>query len=120
MGFQILLKVWHLMSVPKREQAPDAEGLGTHDTRFRDVSGLKYVVQKELDVLESARDKVLERVNSLNVSMKNPTAQDVERLVNCPRDSDNTTGPLCAHCELDDLFQVWGLFSCDTSLFVAS
>ncbi|CAM6114787.1 unnamed protein product [Calypogeia fissa] len=74
---------------------------------FREISGLKYLVQKELDALGSARDQVLERLNSLNLSMKNPTAQDAERIANCPRHSESTTGSLCAHCEMDDLFQIY-------------
>jgi hypothetical protein len=63
-------------------------------------------MQRELDALDSARKQVVEFLSTLSATMRNPTAQFAERVAYCPRHSENRTGSLCAHCELDDLFQV--------------
>lgn len=38
--------------------------------------------------------------------MDKPRDEDIERVRYCPNCQANADGPICVHCELDELFQV--------------
>lgn len=77
-----------------------------HVCRFRDISGLKMVLLRELGAIESGRKDLLERLTGLDAGLDNPDPLDVERAGHCSRCQPDMKGPICAHCEAEELFQV--------------
>ncbi|KAL3521327.1 hypothetical protein ACH5RR_019476 [Cinchona calisaya] len=74
---------------------------------FGSITSLKYYIQTGLDSLEEYRKNVLDRLLDIDYTMEDPSEVDIERVRHCPNCQDNDDGPLCVHCELDDLFQVY-------------
>ncbi|KAM7494701.1 hypothetical protein LguiB_029310 [Lonicera macranthoides] len=74
---------------------------------FRSTTTLKYYIQTGLDSLEDSRKTLLDRLLEIDQSMENPREEDIERVRYCPNCQANGDGPLCVHCELDELFQVY-------------
>ncbi|KAF6145667.1 hypothetical protein GIB67_022194 [Kingdonia uniflora] len=74
--------------------------------RFRSISGLKYLIQTGLDSLETSRHALLERLLDIDKTMEEPRDEDILRLRYCPIHG-NGEGCMCAHCELEELFQVY-------------
>ncbi|XP_027104125.1 uncharacterized protein [Coffea arabica] len=74
---------------------------------FGSITSLKYYIQTGLDSLEECRKNVLDRLLEIDYTMENPSEADIDRVRHCPNCQDNDHGPLCVHCELDDLFQVY-------------
>ncbi|XP_042489288.1 E3 ubiquitin-protein ligase SHPRH isoform X2 [Macadamia integrifolia] len=77
-------------------------------SRFRSISGLKYLIQSGLESLETSRQKLMERLLEIDHTMDNPRDEDIERMRYCPNCQDNDDGPICVLCELDELFQGYG------------
>ncbi|KAL9249583.1 E3 ubiquitin-protein ligase SHPRH-like protein [Drosera capensis] len=79
---------------------------------FRSIRSLTYYIQTGLDSLEAGRKKLLHRLLEIDLTMRNPREADVERVRHCPNCYADQDGPLCVHCELDELFQAYeaGLF----------
>ncbi|KAF6143028.1 hypothetical protein GIB67_041096, partial [Kingdonia uniflora] len=75
-------------------------------SRFRSISGLKYLIQTGLDSLETSRHALLERLLDIDKTMEEPRDEDILRLRYCPIHG-NGEGCMCAHCELEELFQVY-------------
>lgn len=76
-------------------------------SRFRSITGLRYHIQTGLDSLEAYRQTVVDRLLEIDQTMEKPRDEDVERLRYCPKCIGHGDGPLCVHCELDELFQVY-------------
>ncbi|XP_058110678.1 uncharacterized protein LOC131253624 isoform X2 [Magnolia sinica] len=76
-------------------------------SRLRSISGLKYFIQTGLDALESSRQELLERLLEIDQTMGKPREEDIERVRYCPSCQDNSEGPICIHCELNELFQIY-------------
>lgn len=74
--------------------------------RFQDISGLKFVLHRELEALDEGRKELLRRLSELGAKMENPSVNDAERAGNCSRCQPDMQGPSCAHCEAEELFQV--------------
>nr|GLL21004.1 E3 ubiquitin-protein ligase SHPRH isoform X1 [Ipomoea trifida] len=74
---------------------------------FRSITALKYFIQTGLDSLEGSRKTLLDRLLEIDQTMGNPRKEDIERVRYCPKCYANTEGPMCVHCELDDLFQAY-------------
>ncbi|CAH9090614.1 unnamed protein product [Cuscuta epithymum] len=74
---------------------------------FRSITALKYFIQTGLDSLEDSRRTLLDRLLDIDQTMGNPRTEDIERVRYCPKCYANCEGPLCIHCELDDLFQAY-------------
>ncbi|URD93147.1 E3 ubiquitin-protein ligase [Musa troglodytarum] len=81
-------------------------GLSRVSSRFRSTNGLIYNIQTGLDSLGSSRRELINRLIEIDQTMGNPKDDDIERLRYCPNCYDGD-GPLCLHCELDVLFQVY-------------
>ncbi|XP_057980815.1 uncharacterized protein LOC131166357 isoform X2 [Malania oleifera] len=64
-------------------------------------------MQSALDLLEASRKTLIDQILEIDQTMENPRAEDVERVRYCPKCYQNGDGPLCVHCELDELFQVY-------------
>ncbi|KAJ7548808.1 hypothetical protein O6H91_07G028200 [Diphasiastrum complanatum] len=75
--------------------------------RFRDMNGLKLVLQVELDAIASARGQLMERLTEIDKQMDNPGASLVENAGFCPQCQPSQSGPLCTHCKMDELFQAY-------------
>lgn len=73
---------------------------------FRSINGLKYHLQTGLDQLETARKNLLDRLQEIDQTMEKPKVEDMERVRNCRICYGVGDGPICVHCELDELFQV--------------
>lgn len=71
-----------------------------------------YHIQTGLDSLEASRQTLVDRLLEINQTMENPREEDIERVRYCPNCQANGDGPLCVHCELDELFQVCAFFVC--------
>ncbi|KAL2642434.1 hypothetical protein R1flu_010021 [Riccia fluitans] len=84
----------------KRGRVENASSL-TH--RFRDISGLKLVLQNELDAIEEKRRNVLTKLKELERMMDNLTVEDAERHANCKNHSQEK-GRECTHCQMERLF----------------
>ncbi|WOK95874.1 hypothetical protein Cni_G04581 [Canna indica] len=82
-------------------------GLSRVSSRFKSLSGLMYNIQASLDSLGNSRQALINRLVEIDQTMDNPKDDDIERLRYCPNCYDDGDGPLCLHCELDDLFQVY-------------
>lgn len=67
---------------------------------------MKYYIQTGWDSLEESRKSVFDRLMAIDSTMENPRADDIERVRHCPICYHDGDGPLCIHCELEDLFQV--------------
>lgn len=76
------------------------------DFRFQDISGLKLVLNRELEALELGRKELLKRLSELGANLERPSLDDAERAGNCSRCQPDMQGPSCAHCEAEELFQV--------------
>lgn len=76
-------------------------------SRFQSISGLKYLIQTGLDSLEASRKALLEKLLEIDQTMEKPRDEDVERVRYCPNCQPNCDGPLCVHCEVDELFQAY-------------
>ncbi|GAB2216917.1 hypothetical protein Drorol1_Dr00000067 [Drosera rotundifolia] len=74
---------------------------------FCSISSLKYYIQTGLDSLEAGRKKLLHRLLEIDRTMRNPREADVERVRHCPNCYADQDGPLCVHCQLDELFQAY-------------
>ncbi|KAL8154369.1 hypothetical protein V2J09_012129 [Rumex salicifolius] len=74
-------------------------------SHLRNITSLEYHLQTGLDSLENSRKKLLDRLLEVDHTMDHPRDEDVERIRYCPKCYDNMDGPLCVHCELDDLFE---------------
>ncbi|XP_059666858.1 uncharacterized protein LOC132312497 isoform X2 [Cornus florida] len=74
---------------------------------FRSITTLKYYIQTGLDLLEDSRKKLVDRLLEIDQTMGNPRLEDIERVRYCPNCQPNGDGPICVHCELDELFQVY-------------
>ncbi|ERN04198.1 E3 ubiquitin-protein ligase SHPRH isoform X1 [Amborella trichopoda] len=74
-------------------------------SRFRSISGLKYLIQTGLDSLENSRKELVDRLLEIDQTMEKPRDVDIERVRFCKNCQMNDDGPLCIHCELDELFQ---------------
>ncbi|MCO5578792.1 hypothetical protein L7F22_032638 [Adiantum nelumboides] len=74
--------------------------------RFNDLNGLQYVLNRELDAIFDCRNKLLEKLSEADELMKNPSPQDVERAGNCSQCDHSQSGPICAICETDQVYQV--------------
>ncbi|KAE8717817.1 UPF0176 protein [Hibiscus syriacus] len=72
---------------------------------FQSITALKYHIQTGLDLLESFRGKVLDRLLEIDQTMENPKEEDIERVRYCRNCQVIGDGPICVHCELEDLFQ---------------
>ncbi|CAL9111471.1 unnamed protein product [Musa textilis] len=81
-------------------------GLSRVSSRFRSTNGLIYNIQTGLDSLGCSRRELINRLIEIDQTMGNPKDDDIERLRYCPN-CYNGDGPLCLHCELDVLFQVY-------------
>ncbi|KAJ4978047.1 hypothetical protein NE237_008827 [Protea cynaroides] len=77
-------------------------------SRFRSISGLRYLILSGLESLETSRQELIERLLEIDQTMDNPRDEDIERVRCCPNCQDNGNGPICVLCELDELFQVYG------------
>ncbi|XP_021758247.1 E3 ubiquitin-protein ligase SHPRH-like isoform X1 [Chenopodium quinoa] len=77
------------------------------DSRFRSIDALKYSIQSGLDSLEAARKRLLDQLLEIDQTMEKPRDEDVDRVRYCPNCYMNVDGPLCAHCELEELFQAY-------------
>jgi hypothetical protein len=64
------------------------------------------VLLRELDAIEAGRRELLQRLMLLDARMDNPDPLDVERAGLCSRCQPTMDGPLCAHCEAEEFFQV--------------
>ncbi|GAB2270839.1 hypothetical protein Dimus_005705 [Dionaea muscipula] len=76
-------------------------------SRFCSITSLKYYIQCGLDSLEACRKELLDQLLGIDQTMKNPREGDVERVRRCPNCYANEGGPLCIHCQLDELFQAY-------------
>ncbi|XVF24305.1 hypothetical protein REPUB_Repub13aG0116300 [Reevesia pubescens] len=74
-------------------------------SRFQSITALKYHVQTGLDLLESFRGKLLDRLLEIDQTMEKPKEEDIERVRYCRNCQVVGDGPVCVHCELEDLFQ---------------
>lgn len=74
--------------------------------RFQSITTLKYHIQTGLDLLESFRGKLLDRLLEIDQTMENPKEEDIERVRYCRNCQVGGDGPICVHCELEDFFQV--------------
>lgn len=66
---------------------------------------MKLTIQSGLDSLETSRQKLIKRLTEIDKTMENPEEADILRVRFCPS-CQSGDGPLCVHCELNDLFQV--------------
>ncbi|BBN01240.1 E3 ubiquitin-protein ligase SHPRH [Marchantia polymorpha subsp. ruderalis] len=85
----------------KRGRLENASSL-TH--RFRDISGLKFVLQGELLAIQEKREKVTKQLKALDNMMMNLTAEYAERHANCKIHSEEKGDP-CDHCLIENVFQ---------------
>lgn len=76
------------------------------ESRFRNLMGLKFLIEKGLDQLASSRQVLLDRLMEIDQTMENPRDDDIDRIRNCRNCHNIPEGCLCVHCELDELFQV--------------
>ncbi|XP_023640660.1 E3 ubiquitin-protein ligase SHPRH isoform X1 [Capsella rubella] len=74
-------------------------------SRFRTIHAMKLHLQTCMDILESSRKKVIDRILEIDQTMENPKMEDIERAANCKYCYSKDDGPTCIHCELDELFQ---------------
>ncbi|CAH8265480.1 unnamed protein product [Arabidopsis lyrata] len=74
-------------------------------SRFRTIHGMKLHLQTCMDMLESSRKKVIDRILEIDQTMEKPKLEDIERISNCKYCKKKDDGPTCIHCELDELFQ---------------
>ncbi|PIN24826.1 DEAD box-containing helicase-like transcription factor/DNA repair protein [Handroanthus impetiginosus] len=74
---------------------------------FRSITSLKYYIQTGLDALECSRKTLIDRILEIDQTMENPREEDIARVRYCRKCNSNYDGPACAHCELDELFQVY-------------
>ncbi|GKU91240.1 hypothetical protein SLEP1_g5140 [Rubroshorea leprosula] len=74
-------------------------------SRFRSITGLKYHIQTGLDLLEASRKTLLDRIQEIDETMENPKEEDIKRVRYCRSCQVVGNGPMCVHCELDELFQ---------------
>lgn len=74
-------------------------------SRFQSITTLKYHIQTGLDLLESFRGKLLDRLLEIDQTMENPKEEDIERVRYCRNCQVGGDGPICVHCELEDFFQ---------------
>ncbi|KAG9149766.1 hypothetical protein Leryth_021853 [Lithospermum erythrorhizon] len=74
---------------------------------FRSLTALKYYIQTGLDSLEESREKLLDRLLEIDQTIGSPREDDIERVRWCQNCQANNDGPLCVHCELDELFKAY-------------
>ncbi|XWS74480.1 hypothetical protein CRYUN_Cryun01aG0001600 [Craigia yunnanensis] len=72
---------------------------------FQSITALKYHIQTGLDLLESFRGKLLDRLLEIDQTMEKPKEEDIERARYCRNCQVVGDGAICVHCELEDLFQ---------------
>eukprot|EP00250_Pteridium_aquilinum_P010690 c19568_g2_i1 orf=83-3961(+) len=75
--------------------------------RFKDLNGLKFILNRELDAIVDHRKKLLDSINEIDELMKNPSAEHVQRAGNCSKCDHTQKGPLCAICEIDQVYQMY-------------
>lgn len=73
---------------------------------FRTIHGMKLHLQTCMDMLESSRKTVIDRLLKIDQTMEKPNLEDIERIGTCKYCQKKDDGPTCIHCELDELFQV--------------
>lgn len=86
---------------------PNASRTSRMASGFRSIATLKYYIQTGWDSLEESRKSLFDRLMAIDSTMENPRAEDLERVRHCPICYQDGDGPLCIHCELDELFQVY-------------
>ncbi|XP_010554570.1 PREDICTED: E3 ubiquitin-protein ligase SHPRH [Tarenaya hassleriana] len=74
-------------------------------SHFRTIHGMKFHLQTFMDTLEGSRKRVIDRLLEIDQTMEKPNIEDIERITNCKYCQKKDDGPLCLHCELDELFQ---------------
>ncbi|XP_015575743.2 E3 ubiquitin-protein ligase SHPRH [Ricinus communis] len=74
-------------------------------SQFRSIAALKYHIQTRLDQLEASRKTLLDRLLEIDLTMGQPKEADIERVRFCRICQAVDDGPICLHCELDELFQ---------------
>ncbi|PIA38536.1 hypothetical protein AQUCO_02700026v1 [Aquilegia coerulea] len=85
-------------------------GTGT----FRSISGMKYAIQTSLDLLESSRLALIERILEIDKTMEEPRDQDIAHMKYCQNCQKKGDGPICIRCEMGNLCQEYAvrLFFC--------
>ncbi|KAL6896865.1 hypothetical protein ACP4OV_007437 [Aristida adscensionis] len=73
-------------------------------SRIKTIAGLKYLIQTNIDSLQSSRQQLMDRLLEIDKTMANPRDEDIEGQRYCPNCYDGT-GALCIQCELDVLFE---------------
>uniref|UniRef100_A0A2P2MDB4 RING-type domain-containing protein n=1 Tax=Rhizophora mucronata TaxID=61149 RepID=A0A2P2MDB4_RHIMU len=72
---------------------------------FQTVTALKYHIQTRLDQLEASRKMLMDRLLEIDQTMDKPKEEDIERVRHCRICQSIGDGPVCVHCELDELFK---------------
>ncbi|EPS69408.1 chromatin remodeling complex subunit [Genlisea aurea] len=74
---------------------------------FGSITSLKYYIQTGLDALYESRSTLLDRLLELDETMENPTEADIVLVRYCRNCNSDSDGPVCTHCELDEVFRVY-------------
>eukprot|EP01083_Nonionella_stella_P279486 950723_1 len=82
----------------------DSVGREVHSLRgkFRDLSGLGFVLQNEISIIEEHRSKLIKKLGGLITMCENPTKDDIFTSGQCSH-CRGKSGALCGHCVADDL-----------------
>ncbi|XP_065870034.1 uncharacterized protein [Euphorbia lathyris] len=72
---------------------------------FRSISALKYHIQTRMDQLETSRQTLIDRLLDIDQTMEKPKEDDIERVRYCRSCQATDDGPMCIHCELEELFK---------------
>ncbi|GAX82125.1 hypothetical protein CEUSTIGMA_g9553.t1 [Chlamydomonas eustigma] len=77
--------------------------------RFRDLSGLRYLLSQEVADQEAAGMAVAKKIMALGEKCETPTPQMIETAATCGRCRSELgiPGRLCEHCGLDELMVQW-------------
>ncbi|KAF5208045.1 E3 ubiquitin-protein ligase shprh, partial [Thalictrum thalictroides] len=78
-------------------------------SRFRSISGMKYAIQTGLDLLESSRLALIERILEIDKTMEEPRDQDIAHMKYCQNCQEKGDGPSCIRCEMGNLCQEYEL-----------
>ncbi|KAL5711464.1 RING-type E3 ubiquitin transferase [Ranunculus cassubicifolius] len=89
-------------------------------SRFESINGMKYVIQTGLDLLESSRLELIERILEIDMTMEQPRDADILSGRSCRNCLNKRDGPICVRCDLDNLLRVYmaRLFFCKTEVKV--
>ncbi|WCJ20101.1 zinc ion binding DNA binding helicases ATP binding nucleic acid binding [Euphorbia peplus] len=72
---------------------------------FRSISALKYHIQTRMDQLQTSRQTLFDRLLEIDQTMEKPKEEDIERVRYCRSCQATDDGPMCIHCELEELFK---------------